>query len=227
MPLSLPATCLGRSGVGGHEFCVLHPFLNSPQKYRHIISPQEAKKNEQIWRLRHRQFSPKSETVKRQVGKIWRAWRGRGGGGEGGGWCKAMVLVGLPLAAPIGLSPVHTLTLCGLGNEGWQGRVWGGGGLDSKRPTPLIPLHDAAMSRANQCLLFPASMWLNSWSTMGHVTGHQGGIYLQCATHFGAPRKGTIAGPSLCTQRRRVYRSQNCGGAAGTLIAHKTCPSPS
>ena len=33
--------------------------------------------------------------------------------GGGGGWHKAMVLVWLPLAAPIGLWPLHTLTLCG------------------------------------------------------------------------------------------------------------------
>ena len=37
---------------------------------------------------------------------------GRSGGG-GGGWHEAMVLVCLPLAAPIGLSPLHLLTLCG------------------------------------------------------------------------------------------------------------------
>ena len=35
------------------------------------------------------------------------------GGGGGGGWHEAMVLVCLPLAAPIGLSPLHILTLCG------------------------------------------------------------------------------------------------------------------
>ena len=54
----------------------------------------------------------------------------------GWGGRKAMVLVGLPLAAPIGLSPVHTLTLCALGGEGWQGRVWGGGGSGFKKATP-------------------------------------------------------------------------------------------
>ena len=68
----------------------------------------------------------------------------------------------LPLAAPIGLSPVHTVTLCALGGEGWQGRVWGGGVWIQKGRPPLIQLHDAAMPRANQCLLFPASLWLNS-----------------------------------------------------------------
>ena len=31
----------------------------------------------------------------------------------GGGWHEAMVSVCLPLAAPIGLSPMHILTLCG------------------------------------------------------------------------------------------------------------------
>ena len=31
----------------------------------------------------------------------------------GGGWRQAMVLVCLPLAEPIGLSPLHILTLCG------------------------------------------------------------------------------------------------------------------
>ena len=36
---------------------------------------------------------------------------GRAGGG--GGWHKAMVLIYLPLAAPIGLSPLHIPTLCG------------------------------------------------------------------------------------------------------------------
>ena len=35
------------------------------------------------------------------------------GGGKGGGGHEAMVLVCLPLAAPIGLSPSHSLTLCG------------------------------------------------------------------------------------------------------------------
>ena len=43
------------------------------------------------------------------------AW-GRGGFGDsggGGGWHRAMGLVSLPLAAPIGLSPLHVLTLCG------------------------------------------------------------------------------------------------------------------
>ena len=30
-----------------------------------------------------------------------------------GGWHEPMVLVCLPLAAPIGLSPLHILTLCG------------------------------------------------------------------------------------------------------------------
>ena len=44
--------------------------------------------------------------------------RGRGGwlvGGGGGweGWHEAMVLVGLPLAAPIGLLPLHIPTLRG------------------------------------------------------------------------------------------------------------------
>ena len=34
-------------------------------------------------------------------------------GGGGGGWHKASVFGCLPLAAPIGLSPLHTLTLCG------------------------------------------------------------------------------------------------------------------
>ena len=37
---------------------------------------------------------------------------GRGGGG-GGGWHKASVFDCLPLAAPIGLSPLLILTLCG------------------------------------------------------------------------------------------------------------------
>ena len=36
-----------------------------------------------------------------------------GGGGGGGGWHEAMVLVCLPLAAPIGLSPLHIPTPCG------------------------------------------------------------------------------------------------------------------
>ena len=31
----------------------------------------------------------------------------------GGGWHEAMVLVSLPSAAPIGLSPLHSPTLCG------------------------------------------------------------------------------------------------------------------
>ena len=34
-------------------------------------------------------------------------------GGGGGGWHKASVSDCLPLAAPIGLSPLHILTLCG------------------------------------------------------------------------------------------------------------------
>ena len=34
-------------------------------------------------------------------------------GGGGGGWQEAMVLVCLPLAAPVGLSPLLILTLCG------------------------------------------------------------------------------------------------------------------
>ena len=43
---------------------------------------------------------------------------GRGGGfcegaGGGGGWHKASVSICLPLAAPIGLSPLLILTLCG------------------------------------------------------------------------------------------------------------------
>ena len=40
---------------------------------------------------------------------------GRGGlhWGGGGGWHKASVSICLPLAAPIGLSPPHILTLCG------------------------------------------------------------------------------------------------------------------
>ena len=33
--------------------------------------------------------------------------------GGRGGWHEAMVLVGLPLAAPVGLSPLLILTLCG------------------------------------------------------------------------------------------------------------------
>ena len=37
----------------------------------------------------------------------------RGGAGGGGGWHEALVLVCLPLAAPIGLSPLLILTLCG------------------------------------------------------------------------------------------------------------------
>ena len=38
---------------------------------------------------------------------------GSHGGGGGGVGTRAMVLVGLPLAAPIGLSPLLILTLCG------------------------------------------------------------------------------------------------------------------
>ena len=34
-------------------------------------------------------------------------------GGGGGGWDKASVSDCVPLAAPIGLSPLHILTLCG------------------------------------------------------------------------------------------------------------------
>ena len=41
-----------------------------------------------------------------------RTWRTALGGG-GGGWHKASVSICLPLAAPIGLSPPHILTLCG------------------------------------------------------------------------------------------------------------------
>ena len=40
---------------------------------------------------------------------------GSGGGGGGGGWHKASVSDCLPLAAPIGLSPLLILTLCGSG----------------------------------------------------------------------------------------------------------------
>ena len=40
-------------------------------------------------------------------------WVRGGGGGSGGGWYKASVSDCLPLAAPIGLSPLHILTLCG------------------------------------------------------------------------------------------------------------------
>ena len=36
-----------------------------------------------------------------------------GGVQRRGVWHEAMVLVGLPVAAPIGLSPLHILTLCG------------------------------------------------------------------------------------------------------------------
>ena len=39
--------------------------------------------------------------------------RARGGRGGGGGWHEAMALVCLPLAAPIGLSPLLILTPCG------------------------------------------------------------------------------------------------------------------
>ena len=47
---------------------------------------------------------------------LWRDLvRGRGHlwGGGGGGWHKASVFSCLPLAAPIGLSPLLILTLCG------------------------------------------------------------------------------------------------------------------
>ena len=45
---------------------------------------------------------------------IWGKYVGRGAMFWGaGGWHRAMVLVGLPLAAPIGLSPLHIPTLCG------------------------------------------------------------------------------------------------------------------
>ena len=42
-------------------------------------------------------------------GRACAAW----GGGGGGGWHKASVSICLPLAAPIGLSPLLILTLCG------------------------------------------------------------------------------------------------------------------
>ena len=48
--------------------------------------------------------------------------------GRRGGWHEAMVLVGLPLAAPIGLSPLHVLTLCGSERATCLGRVARGGG---------------------------------------------------------------------------------------------------
>ena len=47
-------------------------------------------------------------------GMYWRRGGGGGeGGGVGGGWHKASVSDCLPLAAPIGLSPLLILTLCG------------------------------------------------------------------------------------------------------------------
>ena len=39
--------------------------------------------------------------------------KGGGEGGGGGGWHKALELGCVPLAAPMGLSPLHILTLCG------------------------------------------------------------------------------------------------------------------
>ena len=50
------------------------------------------------------------------LGKGWVSTAGSSlptGTGGGGGWHEAVVLVCLPLAAPIGLSPLHILTLCG------------------------------------------------------------------------------------------------------------------
>ena len=45
-----------------------------------------------------------------------------------GGWHEAMILVCLPLAAPIGLSPLHILTLCG-SEHVLDVRAWVGGVL--------------------------------------------------------------------------------------------------
>ena len=55
------------------------------------------------------------------------------GAGGGGGGHEAMVLVGLPLAAPIGLLPLHILTPCG--SE--RGLGGGGGGQTFLRYTPM------------------------------------------------------------------------------------------
>ena len=74
-------------------------------------------------------------------------------GGGGGGWHEASVFVRLPLAAPIGLSPVHILTLRGSERVLWSCRGGGGGGKatavwNCRCPVPLeslppLPLDEA------------------------------------------------------------------------------------
>ena len=74
----------------------------------------------------------------------------RGVGGSGG-WQKAMVLVCLPLAAPIGLSPSHILTLRGsdrvlvVPTEPPDDLTRGGGG-HAEDPNPTFPKFCSAPS---------------------------------------------------------------------------------
>ena len=58
-------------------------------------------------------WGPQSPQVPRRRGGEGMPGRCLEGAGGGGGWHEAMVVVYLPLAAPIGLSPLHIPTFCG------------------------------------------------------------------------------------------------------------------
>ena len=65
----------------------------------------------------------------------------KGGGSEGGGgWHKALVSDCLPLAAPIGLSPLLILTLCGSERVLVVSTEGGGEGVGWDPPPPRVPL---------------------------------------------------------------------------------------
>ena len=87
-------------------------------------------------------------------------------GGGAGGWHKASVFGCLPLAAPIGLSPLHILTLCG------PERVPVGGGGGRKHTFNSI---ERVYSRAIAFSHRRCSVPLESWLPMTLLCGGGGG----------------------------------------------------
>ena len=130
---------------------------------------------------------------------------GRGAAGGGGGWHKASVSDCLPLAAPIGLSPLLVLTLCGpervlvVSTEprddlsclttpgvGRPGDGGGGGGLT--RPRPVAPPSQGVQGLRHGALTKP-----RGYLTRGHCTW--GPPMWWFAPGFGTPRESIRRSP--------------------------------
>ena len=99
----------------------------------------------------------------------WSLWSGKGGGG----WHKALVSGCLPLAAPIGLSPLLILTLCGservlvVSAEPPDDLTRGGGGA----PPTVVSRPNASLGRTALCISDAArssTNWLPTESSSTH-----------------------------------------------------------